>query len=37
MFSRGYDVCIMAIDGTWRGDCVINAISPARNPPLHFA
>ena len=20
-FSRGYDVCIMAIDGTWRRDC----------------
>src|SRR5215813_10359235 len=27
MFSRGYDVCIMAIDGTWRRDCVLNAIS----------
>ena len=26
-FSRGYDVCIMAIDGTWRRDCVLNAIS----------
>jgi hypothetical protein len=25
-FSRGYDVCIMAIDGTWR-DCQLNAIS----------
>jgi hypothetical protein len=27
MFSRGYDVCIMAIDGTWRRDCQLNAIS----------
>jgi hypothetical protein len=26
-FSRGYDVCIMAIDGTWRRDCQFNAIS----------
>lgn len=26
-FSRGYDVCIMAIDGTWRRNCVLNAIS----------
>jgi hypothetical protein len=26
-FSRGYDVCIMAIAGTWRRDCVLNAIS----------
>src|SRR6202008_4383439 len=26
-FSRGYDVCIMAIDGTWRRDGVLNAIS----------
>ncbi|MGY3405842.1 hypothetical protein ACVWZV_001955 [Bradyrhizobium sp. GM5.1] len=26
-FSRGYDVCIMAIDGTWRRDCKLNAIS----------
>src|ERR1700753_67485 len=26
-FSRGYDVCIMAIDGTWRRDCHLNAIS----------
>jgi hypothetical protein len=26
-FSRGYDVCIMAIDGTWRRACVLNAIS----------
>jgi hypothetical protein len=26
-FSRGYDVCIMAIDGTWRRDCVLNSIS----------
>jgi hypothetical protein len=28
-FSRGYDVCIMAIDGTWRRDCVLKAISDA--------
>jgi hypothetical protein len=26
-FSRGYDVCIMGIDGTWRRNCVLNAIS----------
>jgi hypothetical protein len=26
-FSRGYDVCIMAIDGTWRRDCKLNAVS----------
>jgi hypothetical protein len=26
-FSRGYDVCIMAIDGTWRRGCQLNAIS----------
>ena len=26
-FSRGYDVCIMAIDGTWRRQCQLNAIS----------
>ena len=26
-FSRGYDVCIMGIDGTWRRDCFLNAIS----------
>jgi hypothetical protein len=26
-FSRGYAVCIMAIDGTWRRDCTLNAIS----------
>ena|ERR1700754_447159 len=26
-FSRGYDVCIMAIDSTWRRDCALNAIS----------
>jgi hypothetical protein len=26
-FSRGYDVCIMAIDGTWRRECQLNAIS----------
>src|ERR1044071_1637990 len=28
-FSRGYDVCIMAIDGTWRRDCQLNSISDA--------
>ena len=27
VFSRGYSVCIMAIDGTWRRACVLNAIS----------
>jgi hypothetical protein len=26
-FSRGYEVCIMAIDGTWRRNCTLNAIS----------
>jgi hypothetical protein len=26
-FSRGYDVRIMAIDGTWRRSSVLNAIS----------
>jgi hypothetical protein len=26
-FSRGVDVCIMAIDGTWRRDCLLKAIS----------
>lgn len=26
-FSRGYPVCIMAIDGTWRRGCVLNAVS----------
>ena len=26
-FSRGHDVCIMAIDGTWRRNCQLNAIS----------
>jgi hypothetical protein len=26
-FTRGYDVCIMAIDGTWRRNCQLNAIS----------
>src|ERR1700680_388799 len=26
-FTRGYGVCIMAIDGTWRRDCLLNAIS----------
>jgi hypothetical protein len=28
-FSRGCDVRIMSIDGTWRRDCVLNAISDA--------
>jgi hypothetical protein len=26
-FSHGYGVCIMGIDGTWRRDCFLNAIS----------
>jgi hypothetical protein len=26
-FSHGYGVCIMGIDGTWRRNCVLNAIS----------
>jgi hypothetical protein len=26
-FTRGYDVCIMAIDGTWRRDCQLKAVS----------
>src|SRR5215216_7663604 len=26
-FSRGYAVCIMGIDGTWRRDCLLRAIS----------
>ena len=26
-FGRGYDVCIMAIDGTWRRDCLLKAVS----------
>jgi hypothetical protein len=26
-FTRGFDVCIMAIDGTWRRDCLLNAVS----------
>src|ERR1700738_849320 len=26
-FSRGYGVCVMGIDGTWRRDCPLNAIS----------
>ena len=26
-FDKGYDAQIMAIDGTWRRDCVLNAIS----------
>src|SRR4051812_35912405 len=26
-FSRGYGVCIMGIDGTWRRGCLLRAIS----------
>jgi hypothetical protein len=26
-FSRGYNVCIMGIDGTWRRNCLLDAIS----------
>ena len=26
-FGRGFDVCIMAIDGTWRRNCLLQAIS----------
>ena len=26
-FSRGYGVCLMGIDGTWRRNCFLNAIS----------
>lgn len=26
-FGRGYDVWMMAVDGTWRRNCVLNAIS----------
>ena len=26
-FGRGHDVCIMGIDGNWRRDCLLNAIS----------
>jgi hypothetical protein len=26
-FSHGYNVRLMGIDGTWRRDCVLNAIS----------
>src|SRR3954470_3541411 len=26
-FSPAYGVCIMGIDGTWRRDCLLNAIS----------
>ena len=26
-FSRGYSVCIMGIDGTWRRDCVMEDVS----------
>jgi hypothetical protein len=26
-FSGGYGVCMMAIDGTWRRNCLLNAIS----------
>jgi len=27
MLGRGYDVCIIAIDGAWRRSCVLRAIS----------
>jgi hypothetical protein len=27
VFSHGYSVCIMGIDGTWRRNCVLSAIS----------
>ncbi len=27
IFSHGYGVCIMGIDGTWRRDCLLTAIS----------
>jgi hypothetical protein len=26
-FARGYAVCIMGIDGTWRRNCLLNTIS----------
>jgi hypothetical protein len=26
-FGRGHDVCIMGIDGTWRRDCLLTAVS----------
>jgi hypothetical protein len=26
-FGRGYDVCIMGIDGTWRRACLLKAVS----------
>src|SRR3954471_3929728 len=26
-FTPAYSVCIMGIDGTWRRDCLLNAIS----------
>ncbi|MDE1933912.1 PilZ domain-containing protein [Bradyrhizobium sp.] len=26
-FGRGFDVCIMGIDGTWRRSCLLQAIS----------
>ena len=26
-FGRGYGVCIMGIDGTWRRDCLLKAVS----------
>ena len=29
VFARGYEVCIMGIDGTWRRDCLLNTISEA--------
>ena len=29
-FSHGFDVCMMAIDGTWRRHCVLTSISEDR-------
>jgi hypothetical protein len=29
VFSHGFGVCIMGIDGTWRRDCLLTAISDA--------
>jgi hypothetical protein len=26
-FSRGHNVCIMGIDGTWRRECSLNSVS----------
>lgn len=32
-FGRGYDVCIMGIDGIWRRDCLLQAISDTDAQP----